>query len=101
LALRKKAQYVVVIGWIFLFKFCQICPWWPSWKICCSHYICRNPSLGFATKAKGLQDCGSRGKPRSHTACSRECRKVWRNEPSHSQGNSHFGRWSPSGLPNF
>jgi hypothetical protein len=27
--------------------------------------------------------------------------KVWGNEPSHSQGNSHFGRWSPSGFPNL
>jgi hypothetical protein len=24
---------------------------------------------------------------------------VWGSEHSHSQGNSHFGRWSPSGLP--
>jgi hypothetical protein len=23
---------------------------------------------------------------------------VWGNEPSHSQGNSHFGKWSPGGL---
>jgi hypothetical protein len=28
-----------------------------------------------------------------------ECRKVLGSEPSHSQGNSHFGRWSPGGLP--
>jgi hypothetical protein len=24
---------------------------------------------------------------------------VWGSEPSHSKGNSHFGRWSPGGLP--
>ncbi len=24
---------------------------------------------------------------------------MWGSEPSHSQGNSHFGRWSPGGLP--
>jgi hypothetical protein len=32
-------------------------------------YKCRNPSLGLATKAKGLQGCGPRGSPRitSHT----------------------------------
>ncbi len=24
-----------------------------------------------------------------------------RDEPSHSQDNSHFGRWSPGGLPKF
>jgi len=34
----------------------------------------------------------------SHIIDSRECRKVWGSEPSHSQGNSHFGRWSPGGL---
>jgi hypothetical protein len=30
---------------------------------------CRNPSLGFVTKAKGLQGCGPRGSPgvTSHT----------------------------------
>jgi hypothetical protein len=41
-----------------------------------------------------------RGKPGSHISCSRECRKMWRDEHSHSQMNSHFGTWSPNGLPN-
>jgi len=27
------------------------------------HYLCRNPSFGLATKAKGLQGCGPRGSP--------------------------------------
>jgi hypothetical protein len=27
--------------------------------------------------------------------------RVWRNEPSHSQMNSHVGSWSPNGLPNL
>jgi hypothetical protein len=31
----------------------------------------------------------------------REWRKVWGNEPSHSQGSFHFGSWSFGGLPNF
>jgi len=26
---------------------------------------------------------------------------MWGNEPSHSQGNSHFGRWTPGGLSKF
>jgi hypothetical protein len=26
---------------------------------------------------------------------------MWENEPSHSQGNSHLGNWSPEGLPNL
>jgi hypothetical protein len=80
-----------------------------------------NPSFGLATKAKGLQGCGPRErkprsqgkgiarvrakrKPGSHITYSRECKKcegVWGSEHSHSQGNSHFGRWSPGGLPKF
>jgi hypothetical protein len=27
------------------------------------HLVCRNPSFGLATKAKGLQGCGPRGSP--------------------------------------
>jgi hypothetical protein len=38
---------------------------------------------------------------RGHTSCSRECKRMWVDEPSHSQGNSHLGTWSPGGLPNF
>jgi hypothetical protein len=34
-------------------------------------------------------------KPMSHISCSRECTRVWGNEPSHSQVNFHFGSWSP------
>jgi len=30
----------------------------------------------------------------------REWKKVWGNEPSHSQKSFHFGSWSPGGLPN-
>jgi hypothetical protein len=36
-----------------------------------------------------------------HISYSWECRKVWRNEPPHSQVNSHFGSWSPNGLLTF
>ncbi len=36
-----------------------------------------------------------------HISCSRECKKMWRNEPSHSQVNSYFGSWSSNGLPNL
>jgi len=56
--------------------------------------LCRNLSFGLATKAKGLQGCGPRGrkprsqgkgiarlrakrKPRSHITYSWECKKVW------------------------
>jgi hypothetical protein len=62
------------------------------------------------TKAKGLQRCEPRGssrvkaRRRSSGVTSktpenvRKCEGVWGNEPSHSQGNSHFGRCSPGGL---
>jgi hypothetical protein len=89
---------------------------------------CRNPSFGLTTKAKGVarlrakkkearesrqrhcKKCGPRGSPgvkargspgvTSHTPGSvRKCEGVWGSEPSHSQGNSHLGRWSPSRLP--
>jgi len=39
-------------------------------------------------------------KPGSHITYYRECRKVWGSEPSHSKGNSHFGRSSPEILEN-
>jgi uncharacterized paraquat-inducible protein A len=36
---------------------------------------CRNPSLWFATKARGLQGGGPRSRPGSHITCSRECKE--------------------------
>jgi hypothetical protein len=62
---------------------------------------CCNPSLGLTTKAKGLTRLGAKRKLGNYTTCSRECRKMWENEPSHSQGNSHFGKWGPGGLSNL
>jgi hypothetical protein len=75
-----------------------------TWKYCrnlvhCQVTLCRNPSLRFTTKTKGLARLRAKKKLGSHTACFWECRKVWGNELSHSQGNSHFGRWSSGGLP--
>jgi len=37
----------------------------------------------------------------SHFSCPRECKKMWRNESTHSQMGSHFGSWSSNGLPNL
>ncbi len=39
----------------------------------------------------------------SHFMLLGECerRRVWGNEPTHYQGSSHFGSWSPHGLPIF
>jgi hypothetical protein len=61
--------------------------------------LCHNLSLGFATKARGVANVQAKRKPENRITYSRECRKVWGSEPSHSQGNSHFGKWSPGGLP--
>jgi hypothetical protein len=62
---------------------------------------CRNPSLGFTTKVRACKGVGQKSEPKSHISCSQECKRVWGNEPSHSQMNSHFGNWSPNGLPNL
>ncbi len=48
-----------------------------------------------------MQGCEPRGKLGSHISCSQEWRRVWGNEPSHSQMNSHFGSWGPNGVPNL
>jgi hypothetical protein len=82
--------------------------------------LCRNPSFGLATKARGCKVAGvkrkeareSKGrKPGSKCkgigrvrakrkpGSQRKCEGVWGSEHSHSQGNSHFGRGSPGGLP--
>jgi hypothetical protein len=58
-------------------------------------------ALGLRPRQKGLARLQAKKKSKSHTTCSQECRKVWGNEPSHSQGNSHFRRWSPGGLLNL
>jgi hypothetical protein len=54
-----------------------------------------------ASQMLGLRHARLRAKrkPESHVTYSQECRKVWGSEPSYSQNNSHFGRWSPDELP--
>jgi hypothetical protein len=46
--------------------------------------MCHNPKLGFTTK-QGLTKVRSRVKPETHISCSWEYRRVWGNEPTHSQ----------------
>jgi len=66
-----------------------------------------NCTLNVTTQAlgsrprQGLAKVWAKYEARSHMSCSRECKKVRGNEPSHSQVSSHFGSWSPSGLLNF
>jgi hypothetical protein len=62
---------------------------------------CRNPSLGLATKARACKGVGQERKLNSHISCSQECKRVWGNEHSHSQANSHFGSWNFGGFSNF
>jgi hypothetical protein len=66
-----------------------------------AYTTCRNPNPGLATKAGACKNASQERKLRSHISCSWECKRVWGNEPSHSQGNSHFGSWSPGGLLNL
>jgi len=50
---------------------------------------------------QGLAMVRAKNELGSNISCSRECKRMWRNEPSHSQVNSHFGSWSLNELPNF
>jgi hypothetical protein len=65
------------------------------------HMNLSQPEPWDRNHGKGLQECRTRGKPGRHILYSRECRRVWENEPSHSQVSSHFGSWSPDELPNL
>jgi hypothetical protein len=50
---------------------------------------------------QGLAKVRAKSEPGSHISCSRECMKVWGNEPPHSQVSSHFASRSPNGLLNL
>ncbi len=52
-------------------------------------------------KARACKVVGQKRKLRSHISYSQKCRRVWRNEPSHSQVNSHFESWNLNGFSNF
>jgi hypothetical protein len=67
------------------------------WKYC----YCRNLNHGLVTRARACKVVSqdrSLGVTPHAPKSARECE---RNEPSHSQMNSHFGSWSPNGLSNF
>jgi hypothetical protein len=57
-------------------------------------YYCRNLSLGLATKARGCKVAGQVGDPGAFHMLP-GVQRVWGNELSHSQVNSHVGSWSP------
>ncbi len=54
----------------------------------------------FMTLALGISPRQRYGKVQVGSA-TRECRRVWGNEPTHSQVDSHFGSWSLDGFPNL
>ncbi len=86
------------VNWYIDIRSSLVKPYWFNSLQVLKDAMCRNPSFGLATKAKGLQGCGPKGSPgvTSGTPGSvGKCEGV----NLHSQGNSHFGRWSPSGLP--
>ncbi len=61
---------------------------------------CCNPSLGLVTKARACKGAGQEGGSAItfHAfGSASECEGM----KPHSQVSSHFGSWSPSGLPNF
>ncbi len=49
-----------------------------------------NLSIRFVTKARACKVVGQERKLDSHISCSQECKRVWGNDPSCSQVNSHF-----------
>jgi hypothetical protein len=63
-------------------------------------YIVVTLALGLRPR-QGFAKVQAKTGSRSHIPCSRECKRVWGNEPSHSQVNSHFGSSNFNGLPNF
>jgi hypothetical protein len=54
-------------------------------------YNCHNRSFGLMTKARACKVVGQEE--------AREWRKVWRNEPSHSQESFHFGNLESQWIP--
>ncbi len=57
-------------------------------------------ALGLRPR-QGFAKVRAKTKPRSYISCSLECKRVWGNEPSHSQVNSHFESWRPNGFLNL
>ncbi len=55
-----------------------ICKKWTSYLRCC------NPSLGLQPK-QGFAKVQAKSELEDHISCSWECKRVWGNEPSHSQ----------------
>jgi hypothetical protein len=59
---------------------------------------CRNPSISLATKARGCKVAGQVGDPGAFHILP-GVQRMWGYGPSHSQVNSHVGRWSLERTP--
>jgi hypothetical protein len=62
--------------------------------------ICRNPSLGLVTNAKACKGVSQKKAWESHFMLLGVQKSV-KDWTPHSQMSSHFGSWTPNGLPNF
>jgi hypothetical protein len=62
--------------------------------------FCHNLNLGLATKTKACESAGQEWTWESHFMFSK-VQESWKNEPPHSQVNSHFGSWSPNRFLNL
>jgi hypothetical protein len=58
---------------------------------------CHDPNLGFMTKAKAWKGANHE----CNLGVTFALPRVWRNEPTHSQVDFHFGNWKPYGVLNF
>ncbi len=79
-----------------------------QWQICTffGHMEWGSQHVGVITLAlgsrpkQGVARLRAKRRPGSHATCSWECKKMWGNRLSHSQGNSHIESWNPGGLLN-
>jgi hypothetical protein len=72
-----------------------------SWFFWLEKLIKNNPKVtNVVTLALGFRPRQGFARVRAKKEA-QECGRVWRNDPSHSQVNSHFGNWSHDGLSNF
>jgi hypothetical protein len=101
--------YLNFLAWFF--KTLSMHPWLLKHDYCFNFKFCYNfwplACILVATLALGLWPTQELAKVRaksefgSHISCSWECKRMWGNEPPHSQMNSHFKNWSLNGLLNL
>jgi hypothetical protein len=76
-------------------------------RLICWHKVGGSTRKDVTILTLGLRPKQGPGKVRAESATweshshFQKCKRVWRNESTHSQVDSHFGNWNPSGLPNI